>query len=152
MLKAGIIGAVLGLIYVMGLTLFSPFCTLCLTPLLGAAVGYLACHFDRPPTQPQALRSGLIAAGATGLVSLAGQGLAAVVNAVLVTNSPQLPAMLADFGLPAEILTDTQQYWQTTLATNTACGLVNLFIIIGLGAVGSMVWYNRHSAEMGIGD
>jgi hypothetical protein len=78
MIKAGLMGAVLGFIYVMSITLVSPFCTLCITPLLGISVGYLASRFDTPLNLEPRLSSGGIAGGMTGCGALIGQMLATV--------------------------------------------------------------------------
>jgi hypothetical protein len=48
MIKAGLLGAIVGFIYVMSISLVSPFCTLCITPLLGVIVGYLAGQIVKP--------------------------------------------------------------------------------------------------------
>ena len=145
MLKAGLIGAVAGFIYVMTLTLLSPFCTLCFTPLLGLAVGYLAGWFDSPQKSEISIYRGGIAGGITGLVVMIGQMLATLVNGILVTNSEELPNLLQEFGLSQLILTDSNQYWQATLTANSVCSVFNLFIIAGLGAVGGMIWFQRRN-------
>ena len=58
MLKAGLIGAIIGFVYITSLTLISPFCTLCVTPLLGIGIGYLANRFDTPPNVEASLGRG----------------------------------------------------------------------------------------------
>jgi hypothetical protein len=81
MLKAGLIGAVIGFVYITSLSLISPFCTLCLTPLLGIGIGYLANRFDTPANVEASLGRGAIAGAMTGFAALLGQMLAAVINA-----------------------------------------------------------------------
>jgi hypothetical protein len=143
MIKAGFIGAVAGFIYVMGLTLVSPFCTLCFTPLLGIGVGYLASRFDRPPKLESSLLVGGIAGGIAGFAALIGQMLATVVNGVLVTNWKELPLFFKELGFQV----DPNEYWQTTLTANSFCSLLNLAIIVGLGALGSMIWFQRQNRK-----
>lgn len=143
MIRAGLIGATAGFIYVMSLTLLSPFCTLCFTPLLGLGVGYLAGWIDAPPTSRVSLYRGATAGAITGLAVVIGQMLATVVNTILVTNSEQLPTLLQEFGLSEFVITDTNQYWQATMTVNSMCGVFNLFLISGLGAVGGMLWFQR---------
>lgn len=143
MVKAGLIGAVTGFIYVMSLSLVSPLCTLCFTPLLAVGVGYLAARFDRPPNPEKSLHQGSIAGAITGLGVAGGQMLAAVVNGILVTHSEQLPKLMQEMGLSPALITDNQQFWQTTLSSHAACSAFNLVLISGLGAVGGMVWFQR---------
>ena len=145
MLKAGLPGAVIGFIYVMGITLISPFCTLCFTPLLGISIGYLANRFDKPPKVEASLGSGAIAGAMTGFGALLGQMLAAVVNGILVTNWEELPALFKQMGFGQ--IPDQSQYWQTTLTANSFCSLLNLGIIAGLGAVGGLIWFQQQSKK-----
>jgi len=141
--KAGLIGAVAGFIYIMSLTLLSPFCTLCVTPLLGIGVGYLAGWFDTPPNSEVSLVRGAAAGGITGFGVVVGQMLASVVNAILVTNSEELPKLLRQIGLSELVITDSNQYWQATLTANSICSLFNLLIIATLGAIGGLIWFQR---------
>jgi hypothetical protein len=145
MIKAGLLGAMLGFIYVMSLTLVSPFCTLCITPLLGLGIGYLASRFDKPLKLETSLSSGGIAGGMSGCGALVGQMLATVVNGILVTNWEQLPAFITDLGLAQ--FPDTNEYWQTTLTANSLCSVLNLAIIAGLGAVGGLIWFQRQNKK-----
>ena len=145
MIKAGLIGAAAGFIYIMSLTLLSPFCTVCLTPLLGLGVGYLAGWFDTPPSSDTSLVRGAVAGIITGLGVVVGQMLASVINAILVTNSEQLPILMRELGLTELIITDSSQYWQTTLTANSICSMFNLLIIAGLGAVGGLIWFQRQA-------
>jgi MFS family permease len=142
-IKAGLLGAVVGFVYVMSLTLISPFCTLCITPLLGFGVGYLAGWFDTPEKSEASLYRGSVAGGITGFGVVVGQMLATVVNAILVTNWEQLPELAQSFGLSEFMMTDGDQYWQITLTTNSVCSLFNLLIIAGLGAIGGLIWFQR---------
>jgi hypothetical protein len=144
-IKAGLIGAVIGFIYVMSLTLVSPFCTLCFTPLLGIGAGYLAGWFDTPTKSDSSLYRGGVAGGITGFGVIVGQMLATVVNGILVTNSEQLPNLMRELGLSQLLITDSNQYWQATLTANSVCSIFNLFIIVGLGAVGGLIWFQRRN-------
>ncbi len=144
MIRAGLIGAGLSLIYVMGITLLSPFCTVCLTPLLGVGTGYLAGWFDKPLRAESSLMHGVIAGLMAGVGAIMGQMLAAFVNVVLVTHSEQLNIFLTEVGLTEFIVNDNAAYWQATMVLNSFCGVFNLALIVGLGAVGGMLWFQRH--------
>jgi hypothetical protein len=141
MIKAGLIGVVVGFIYVASLTLLSPVCTLCFTPLLGIGVGYLAGWFDKPRTANVSLSRGIIAGNIAGIGAIAGQMLATVISAVLVTNLEQLPAWMRQFLLSESLVTDLT-------ASSFFCSLINLGIITGLGAVGGMIWFQRQERAL----
>lgn len=143
MVKAGLLGAAIGFIYIMSLTLVSPFCTLCFTPLLGIGVGYLAGWFDAPVSPETSLYRGGIAGGIAGFGVVVGQMAATVVNAILVTNSEQLPQLMREVGLAEFMFTDSAQYWEATMTANSICGVFNLLLLAGLGAAGGLVWFQR---------
>ena len=133
MIKAGLIGGVVGFIYVMSLTLLSPFCTLCFTPLLGVGVGYIAGWFEQPTKVESSLSKGTVAGIITGLGVVLGQMIATLVNGVLVTNSKQLPLLMRDIGLSEFIITNPNDYWQATITINSLCSIFNLGLIdVGL--------------------
>jgi hypothetical protein len=136
MIKAGLIGGVVGFIYVASLTLLSPVCTLCFTPLLGLGVGYLAGWFDKPQTVNVGLSRGIIAGNITGVGVIGGQMLATVISTVLITNLEQLPAWMRQFLQSESIATDLT-------ISSFFCSLINLGIIAGLGAIGGMLWFRR---------
>jgi MFS family permease len=143
MIRAGFLGAIAGLIYITSLTLLSPFCTLCLTPILGIGVGYLAAHIDKPARPEASLSRGGLAGSITGIGVLIGQMLATVVNGILITNSEGLPIFVRQMGLAQLFITDPDEYWQAIITTSSFCSLINLVLIAGLGALGSLIWYQR---------
>jgi len=147
MIRTGLLGAGIGFIYVMSLTLLSPFCTFCITPFLGLGVGYMTGWFDKPPSVEMSLGRGGVAGGLTGFGVILGQMMATLVNGILVTRSEQLPELLREFGLSEFVITNSEQYWQATVTVNSFCGIFNLALIIGLGALGSMLWFQRKSAR-----
>jgi len=147
MIKAGLIGAGVGFIYIMSLTLLSPLCTLCFTPMLGVGVGYIAGWFDKPLRAESSLSRGTIAGGITGLGVVIGQMAATVVNGILVTRSDRLPLLLREFGLSQAFMVDGDDYWQTTLTLSSFCSVFNLALIVGLGALGGIIWFQRHGAS-----
>jgi MFS family permease len=143
MVRAGLIGAIIGFIYGMSLTLLSPFCTLCFTPLLGLSVGYLASAFDKPTRLEASLGRGSIAGGIAGGGVIVGQILAVLVNGILMTNIEDFSAFMSELGVPSNLVIDPTQYWQGTLIAGSFCGALNLMIIIGLAALGSQLWFRR---------
>lgn len=148
MIKAGLIGAGVGFIYIMSLTLLNPFCTLCFTPFLGVGVGYGAGWFDRPARAESSLSRGTIAGGIASFGVIIGQMMAALINGILVTNSKQLPELMREIGLSQFTVTNSDEYWQATLAVNSFCSVFNLALIVGLGALGGMIWFQRHRANL----
>jgi hypothetical protein len=139
MIKAGVIGAGFGFIYIMSLALLLPLCTLCFSPLLGMGVGYLAGWFDKPLKLETSLGKGGIAGGIASVGVVAGQILANIVYCILVTNSTWLQQM--GF-IQANLNQD--ECWQITLTLSSFCGLFNLVVIVGLAAIGSLVWFQRY--------
>jgi hypothetical protein len=147
MVRAGLIGAAVGAIYVMSLTLLSPFCTLCFTPLLGIGVGYLAGKLDKPTRLETSLSRGSVAGGITAVGVVVGQITATLVNGILITNLEDLSAFLQELGLPQSLMFEADEYWQSTLIAGSFCSALNLMIIVGLGAVGGLLWFQRHDQQ-----
>ena len=151
MVKAGILGAGFGFVYVMSLALLSPLCAFCFTPLLGLGVGYLTGHFDEPTKREGSLSRGSIAGSIAGLGVVVGQILAAIVNGVLITNLEDLPAMVEQFGLPQGLfVVEPTQYWQSTLLLGSFCSGFNLLLIVGLATYGSLLWFRRNRGQVEI--
>lgn len=144
MFKAGLLGGLTGFIYVTSLNIFSPFCTLFITPILGLGVGYLAGWFDEPMTRQASIGRGVMAGTLTSGFVVCGQAIATLVNATIITNWEEWPTTVSSFGLSPAGITD-YDYWQATLITNTLCGLFNVIIIIGLAAIGSLFRFQRKS-------
>ena len=145
MIRAGLIGAVIAVIYVMAMSLIYPACSLCLTPLLGMGTGYLAGWFGQPTRPESGLMNGIVAGALAGLGAMTGQMLGAVVNAVLVTNFRPLPVLMEEWGFPQLATIDSAEYWQTLIFLNSFCGVLNLAIIIGCAAFSSMLWVRHHN-------
>lgn len=144
MIRAGLIGAGVSLVYVMSFTLLSPLCTLLITPLLGVGAGYLAGWFNKPLRVEAGLKGGAVAGFLTGVGAIAGQMLAGFVNAVLVTNSESLPQVLDEIGFSQFASIEPAEYWRATFLLNSLCGTFNVALIVGLGALGGMIWVQRH--------
>ena len=144
MIKAGVLGSSIGLIYVMSLTFLSPFCTLCFTPVLGVGVGYLAAKFEQADRVEMGVGRGSIAGAITSVGVVLGQVLATVVNGILITNLDDLPTFMTELGLPPSLVPEANEYWQSTILAGSVCSVFNLLVIVGLGAIGGMLWVQRH--------
>ena len=148
MFKSGLIGAGIGFVYVMSLALLSPLCTLCLVPFLGLGVGFMASWFDKPERLEANLGRGVVAGGITGLGVTIGQILAKIVTGILVTNLEQMPAGFEQFTMLEPFMVDPAQYWQTTLAVGAFCSIFNLALIMVLGALGSLLWFQTYKKRL----
>ena len=70
--------------------------------------------------------------------------LAAVVSTILVTNSEQFPLMIEQLGISQLITPESVENWQVVITTYSFCGIFNMALIVGLGAMGGMIWFQRH--------
>ncbi len=143
MVRVGLSGAFIGFIYIMSLTLLSPFCTLCLTPFLGFGVGYLANQLDQPAAIGSSLSRGSIAGVMTSFGIILGQMGAVLVNGILVTNFEVFPPVINGLDLSQFLISDTAAYWQTTLMFGSICSIFNLVIVTGLATAGGALWFQR---------
>ena len=143
MLKAGFIGAGLGFIYISSLYLFAPLCTLCLTPVLGVGVGYLAARFDEPETIETGMIRSMVAGLITASAVMIGQVVAALVKGILITNWSWARIIVEQMGWPDAVITD---YWQNAIIGDSICGIFNLTIIIGSAIIGNILWFQRQTS------
>jgi MFS family permease len=144
MIKAGVLGGIVALIYAMGLALLSPLCTVCFMPVLGLGVGYLAGWLNRPAEAPRAITAGLVSGGMTGLGATLGQLLAGFVFSVLFASPEQLNLVMQELGFTDIPPLTAGQYWQSILFINSMCGITNWLLLVGLSVVGCVGWMRQH--------
>lgn len=139
MLKAGLIGLVLGGIFGLGVTLVMPYCTPCAAIIVGLGVGFLASVWDKPATGGSSAGLGAKAGAIAGVGHLGGQLLGTLVNGILV--GPQGAAEFASqLGLDTAVL-EPAQYWVMQILVNGGCGITNIAVAAGLGALGGLLWF-----------
>ncbi|RMF03304.1 MAG: hypothetical protein D6768_06215, partial [Chloroflexi bacterium] len=59
-------------------------------------------------------------------------------------NSESLPQMLNQMGFSQFAAIEPAEYWQATFLLNALCGTFNVALIVGLGALGGMIWVQRY--------
>jgi hypothetical protein len=148
MLKAGLIGAGVGIFLAVGAAVLFPFiCNPCAALLVGLGAGALAGIFDKPPTRnasgTEGAKAGAIATGG----NLVGQMIGSVINGLLV-GPEAVVELYRRWSIPeAANLVTPELYWITNLGVNCACALVGVAIGAGLGAVGGLLWYRLGAEE-----
>lgn len=145
MLKAGLIGAAVGFVLAIITTVIFPLCNPCIALLIGAGFGVLAAVWERPASQAASAAAGAKAGAIAAAGLLVGEVIGAVINGIIV--GPEGAAELArQFGLPTRL--SPRAYWAYNLAGNCLCGLFNLALGAGLGALGGLLWFQaRGQAE-----
>jgi hypothetical protein len=145
MLKAGLIGLLVGGVFGLGITLATPCCTPCTAILVGMSAGFLACLWDRPASGGSGAALGAQSGAIAGVGQLIGQVLGTVLNSLAVSpeEAAQAVAELAQlFGLDVDIpAMDPAMYWVNQIVFTGGCAITNLVIAAGLGAVGGLLWY-----------
>ena len=137
-LKAGLVGLLVGALSGMGITLLLPYCTPCAAIAVGLGVGFLACLWEKPAARGTIAGTGAKAGAIAGAGHLVGQLLGMLLNGLLV--GPEGAAeVLAQFGLDTAAMSP-RVYWITQIAVNTSCGLTNIALAAGLGALGGLLW------------
>lgn len=139
MVKAGGIGAAVGFVAALILTLITPLCNPCAALFIGLGAGVLAAFWERPAAGGDGALKGA-EAGAIALAGgLLGQMAGAVLNGIVV--GPERAAQLVRrLGLPVESQ-QPAQYWAYLLGGNCCCALMNVLLGAGLGAVGGIIGY-----------
>jgi hypothetical protein len=139
MTKVGLITAGITFILALGITLLSPLCLPCIAVLAGLVTGYLAGVVDRPPARKLVSGPGAISGLFAGLGMLLGQLAGSALNTALV--GPKGAAdLLKQLGTPAGAGTETG-YYIGVIASVCCIGLLNIGLAAGLGALGSLLWW-----------
>lgn len=138
MLKAGLIGAGVGLVLAIIAAVITPFCNPCAALVVGLGVGALAGVFAKPITGGGSAGEGAKAGAIAGAGSLLGQMIGAVINGFVV-GAEGVARIYRDLGIPFDI--NAQSYWLYNIGGNCLCALVNLGLAAGLGALGGLLWY-----------
>ena len=84
MIKAGIIAAVVALVLSIGGSLLIGLCVPCISIFIGAAAGYLACHFEPVADNGTAAKNGAIAGAIGGIGALLGQSIGAIISGLTI--------------------------------------------------------------------
>ena len=138
MLKAGLVGFLVGVLFGLGVTLLLPYCTPCVAIPVGLGVGFLACLLDKPTVQTGVAATGAKAGAIAGAGQLLGQLLGTLLNGLLV-GPEGATELMRQFGLDLPAMS-SRMYWVTQIAFNTSCGLTNVALAAGLGALGGLLW------------
>jgi hypothetical protein len=147
MLKAGLIGLLVGGFFGLGVTLLIPYCTPCAAILVGLGVGFLACLWDKPLDGGSGAVLGAKSGVIAGIGHMLGQMLGMVLNGILV--GPEGAAeTAAQLGLDLPMM-DTGGYWLSQILINGLCGVTNIAIAAGLGALGGFLWYQTIGSKRG---
>ena len=128
---------------VVGGSLNSQQCVPCIALFVGLAGGYWGARLSRPETQGLASRGGATVGAAGGLAALAGHVVGGLVGATrLGPNGVADLARSLGLDLPAGT-TSTAAYYQTTVGVAGCCGVVEIALMAGAGAVGGIIWYQQ---------
>lgn len=138
MLKAGLIGAGVGLVLGIIAAVITPICNPCAALVVGIGVGILAGVFAKPLTGGAGAGEGAKAGAIAGVGSLLGQMIGAVINGFIV-GAEGVAQMYRNLNIPVDIT--PQSYWLFNLGGNCLCALVNVGLAAGLGALGGLLWY-----------
>ncbi len=139
MLKAGLIGLAVGGLFGLGITLVLPYCTPCAAIVIGLGAGFLACLWDKPATSGAGAGLGAKTGAIAGIGHLGGQLLGMVLNGLFV--GPEGAAeLLTQLGIDTSAM-DTTTYWVSQIVINGGCGITNIAVAAGLGALGGLLWH-----------
>ena len=137
-------------------TFLLPCCTPCLAILAGAGAGWLAVYWTGSGTQDAAVRAGALAGALSGLGALVGQLVGAILSARLLTPEMvgdaydtvvQLFESLGPEGIESFEIPSTEIVTRMTIITQAGCGLINVAIMAGLGALAGFLYFRYRRAR-----
>ncbi len=131
-------------------------CTPCIAVLLGAGAGWLAAYWTSAETQNAAVRVGALAGALSGLGALAGQLVGAILAVRLVTPEmvndayewvTQFYQSLGSQGLEGFETPGTEFVTRAAVITQAGCGLFNVAIMAGLGALAGLLTFRYRNGR-----
>ncbi len=137
-------------------TFLLPCCTPCLALLAGAGAGWLAVYWTGSATQDAAVRSGALAGALSGLGALVGQLVGAILSARLLTPDMvgdayetvvQLFESMGPEGIESLEVPSIEIVTRMAVITQAGCGLFNVAIMAGLGALAGLVFFRYRSSR-----
>lgn len=148
--KASLIVGLVSFLLFFGLAAFFYPCTPCLAIFTGAAAGWLVAFWLKPQDQESAARAGAGAGALSGIGAIIGQMAGALVVSQLMT--PDMIAetweMLGFDALQGAQLPDTGTIFAVALSTQACCGLLNVGLMAGLGALAAVLTYRYTSGRI----
>ncbi|MFC1936282.1 hypothetical protein ACFLYP_01300 [Chloroflexota bacterium] len=137
MVKSGLIAAVAAFLLELGIALVFPLCMPCAAIVIGLIAGFLSGVFDKPIDGGQAAKIGALS-GAIGTIgAVVGQIGGQIINAVVVSPE-QMAEIYRTIGIPTVIEPST--YYAGVIINIICFGIFNLVLMVGLGAVGGLLW------------
>ena len=133
MVKSGLIVGVVMLLLALGVSLISPFCSVCMAVLLGLGAGYLANVFDKPVDTQGVIARGAGAGAIAGALAIIGQVIAGLINSTLVSADVMNDLLGQNF-----LTQESLRLYQ--LGGAFCIGLLNIALMAGMGAAGALIW------------
>ena len=125
-------------------------CVPCIAVFVGLAAGYWGARLSQPETQALASRGGATVGAAGGLSALGGHLLGGLIGATrLGPNGVADLARSLGLDLPAGNASSAA-YYQTTIGVAGCCGVVEVALMAGAGAVGAIIWYQRSRGQQAL--
>ncbi|MBN1219874.1 MAG: hypothetical protein JXM69_13175 [Anaerolineae bacterium] len=141
MIQAGLIVGVITVVFILGFTLISPFCTPCVAIFMGLGAGFLAGVFDKPLDNSGSAKSGAAAGAIGGVGAIIGQMIGTAVNGLMV-GSEGAADIVQQLGLPVDSAAGFDMgYWGGLIGSACCFGLLAIALMAGTGALGGLLWW-----------
>ncbi len=151
MTRAGLIGAVVIFLFASMISGFGPALavTCCVIPV-GLGAGYLSAFWDRPQQMGEAVRKGTMGGAISGIGVILGHIAGAILAVVF--RGDELAAFSREFArsLGADASGTSDVWTYAGIVIGQGCiGLLGLVMIIGLGALGGVIWWQTTGKNQG---
>jgi len=149
MIKSGIIVGAIAFVYLFVASIAMGLCTPLLAIILGFLAGALAAIIDKPQIENKAALSGGIAGLIAGIFAVIGNVAGTLIKTYVIFTPETVNSVAGQLtGLPASEF-ETTFSSLGTFFTLGCCVILDLILMIGLGALGGYLWFlykNRSAA------
>jgi MFS family permease len=128
----------------LAIALLFPLCGLCIAVLIGAAAGWLAAYWSKPPDENSAASIGAVTGVIAGVGAVVGQTVGSILNARAIGTEGIIQFWEA-FGFQGLPPITEGQLLVSAISAGACCGVVNVAIMAGFGALAGFLYFRNSS-------
>jgi hypothetical protein len=148
MIKSGIIVGIIAFVYLFVTSIAMGLCTPFFAILLGLLAGVLAVFFDKSQVANKAAISGGVAGVISGILGVIGNVIGNLIKTYVILTPETINSVATQLTGSQSSALDSTISSITSFATLGCCVIVDLVLMVGLGALGGYLWfaYQRKNA------
>ncbi|MGD0175098.1 MAG: hypothetical protein ABSC61_11850 [Anaerolineales bacterium] len=141
MIKSGIIVGAIAFVYLLVTGIAMGLCTPVEAIILGLLAGALAVFFDKSQLANKAALSGGVAGLIAGILGIIGNVIGTLVKTYVIFTPETVNSLAGQITGMGSAAFDSTSSTLGTFVSLGCCAILNLVLMVGLGALGGYLWY-----------